>query len=274
MTRPVCRDVTVVIPTTGGEVLHGCLSSISAGTTWPQELIVVDQGRRADVAAWIAELRDDGLNARHLPSSQSGIAAATNRGLEQVRTPFVAITHDDCRVRRDWLARLTARLPEVGDRVVTGGVEPTGDGIVLTVKLADEPAIYDTPLIDADVLFPPNMGFPVRLIERVGAFDEHRSLLTAGEDNDWHTGRCVAGSRWSTTRRSPSGILPGSPPRTCRPSTAGTPAVKGRSTASTCGRATASSPDGRCATSSARHGYCSAGWRPGTRSSSRWEREK
>jgi GT2 family glycosyltransferase len=185
MTRPVCQDVTVVIPTTGGDVLHGCLSSILAGTTWPQELIVVDQGGRAEVAAWITQLRGSGLNARHLPSSQRGIAAATNRGLEQVRTPLVAVTHDDCRVNPDWLARLAARLPELGDGVLTGRVEPAGDGIVLTVKVADEPAVYDAPLIDSDVLFPPNMGFPIRLLERVGAFDEHQSLRTAGEDNDW-----------------------------------------------------------------------------------------
>jgi GT2 family glycosyltransferase len=185
MTSRVWRDVTVVIPTTGGDVLHGCLSSIAAGTTWPQELVVVDQGQRGDVAAWIADLRAGGLNARHLPSSQRGIAAATNRGLEQVRTPYVAITHDDCRVRPDWLTRLAARLPQVGDAVLTGRVEPTGDGIVLTVKIADEPAVYRAPLIDGDVLFPPNMAFPIRLLQRVGAFDEHRSLLTAGEDNDW-----------------------------------------------------------------------------------------
>jgi GT2 family glycosyltransferase len=185
MTRPICRDVTVVIPTTGGQVLNGCLSSIAAGTSWPQELIVVDQGQRAEVAAWVAELRGRGLNARHLPSRQRGIAAATNRGLEQVRTRFVAVTHDDCRVHADWLIRLAARLPEVGDGVLTGRVEPDGDGIVLTVKLADEPAVYRAPQLDADVLFPPNMAFPIRLLRRVGAFDEHRSLLTAGEDNDW-----------------------------------------------------------------------------------------
>jgi glycosyltransferase involved in cell wall biosynthesis len=175
----------VVIPTTGGDVLDGCLSSIREGTTWPQELIVVDQGQRAEVAAWIDELRGSGLNARHLPSSQRGIAAATNRGLEQVRTPFVAVTHDDCRVRPDWLACLAARVPRVDDGVLTGRVEPAGEGIVLTVKVADEPAVYRAPLVGSDVLFPPNMGFPIRLLERVGAFDEHRSLLTAGEDNDW-----------------------------------------------------------------------------------------
>jgi GT2 family glycosyltransferase len=185
MTRPVSQDLTVVIPTTGGAVLQGCLSSIAAGSTWPQELIVVDQGRRAQVADWISELAAGGLNARHLPSSERGIAAATNRGLEQVRTPLVAVTHDDCRVRPDWLARLAARLPEVGDGVLTGRVEPVGDGIVLTVKLDDEPAVYRVPRIDSDVLFPPNMGFPLRLLGRVGAFDEHGSLLTAGEDNDW-----------------------------------------------------------------------------------------
>jgi GT2 family glycosyltransferase len=185
MTTPVCRDLTVVIPTTGGAVLEGCLSSIAAGSTWPQELVVVDQGRRPEVAAWVAELRARGLDARHLPSGQRGIAAATNRGLEQVRTRFVAVTHDDCRVRSDWLVRLAERLPTIGDAVLTGRVEPDGDGIVLTVKLADEPAVYHAPQLHADVLFPPNMAFPIRLLRRVGAFDEHRSLLTAGEDNDW-----------------------------------------------------------------------------------------
>src|SRR5215207_5245080 len=119
MTRPVCRDLTVVIPTTGGAVLEGCLSSIAAGSTWPQELVVVDQGRRPEVAAWVAELRARGLDARHLPSGQRGIAAATNRGLEQVRTRFVAVTHDDCRVRSDWLVRLAERLPTIGDAVPT-----------------------------------------------------------------------------------------------------------------------------------------------------------
>ena len=56
---------------------------------------------------------------------------------------------------------------------------------MLTVKTADQPAIYTTPLVDGDVLFPPNMAFPVRLLDRIGWFDEHPSLATAGEDNEW-----------------------------------------------------------------------------------------
>ena len=40
-------------------------------------------------------------------------------------------------------------------------------------------------LLDGDVLFPPNMAFAMRLLSRIGAFDEHPSLATAGEDNEW-----------------------------------------------------------------------------------------
>jgi GT2 family glycosyltransferase len=125
------------------------------------------------------------LNAVHVPSSQTGIAAATNRGLERVETPYAAVTHDDCRVREDWLERLAGRLPQVGEAVLTGSVEPEGDGIVLTIKTDAEPATYTTPLLRGDVLFPPNMGFPVSLLGRVGWLDEHPSLATAGEDNEW-----------------------------------------------------------------------------------------
>jgi GT2 family glycosyltransferase len=182
---PIARDVTVIVPTMAGPVLHGCLDSIAAGTVWPARLVVVDQGGGGAAAAWVAALRERRMDVLHVLSDQTGISAATNRGLEQVLTPYAAVTHDDCRVRNDWLERLAARLAEVGDAIVTGRVEPEGDGIVLTVKTADEPATYTTPLLDGDVLFPPNMGFAVRLLNRIGWFDEHPSLATAGEDNEW-----------------------------------------------------------------------------------------
>ncbi|MDP9022183.1 MAG: glycosyltransferase family 2 protein [Actinomycetota bacterium] len=183
--RPVVDDVTVVVPTVGGPLLEGCLDSLVSGTVWPARLIVVDQGRTVAGAACVAALRDRGVEAVHLPSDQTGISAATNRGLEQVRTSYAAVTHDDCRVRPDWLERLTGHLRVVGDAIVTGRVEPEGEGIVLTVKTDEERTVYTTPLLDGDVLFPPNMGFAVRLLERIGWFDEHPSLATAGEDNEW-----------------------------------------------------------------------------------------
>jgi GT2 family glycosyltransferase len=148
-------------------------------------LIVVDQGARPAVVEWLDRLADRGLAIRHLPSSETGIAAATNRGLEVVRTRFVATTHDDCRVRPDWLAGLAERLPLLGDVILTGRVDPQGDGIVLTIVTSPDPATYMKPMIDRDVLFPPNMAFPIRVLERVGYLDEHPSLRLAGEDNEW-----------------------------------------------------------------------------------------
>jgi hypothetical protein len=122
----------------------------------------------------------------HILAAPNGISSATNLGLRQVRTTFAAVTHDDCRVRTDWLHRVAMRLPDIGEAILTGRVEPEGDGIVLTFKTADEPATYRSPLIAGDVLFPPNMAFAVRLLERIGWLDEHPSLATAtGEDSEW-----------------------------------------------------------------------------------------
>ncbi len=183
--RPVVPDHTVVIPTVGRELLRGCIDSIADGSHWPAELVVVDQGRSQAVADWLARLRARGLRAVHVPSRQTGIAAATNRGLERVQTAYVAVTHDDCRVRGDWLATLSAQLRQAGDAVVTGRVEPEGGGLVLTVVTSPTPRTYTKPLLDGDVLFPPNMGFPLRLLDRVGLFDEHPALRAAGEDSEW-----------------------------------------------------------------------------------------
>jgi O-antigen biosynthesis protein len=178
-------DVSVVIPTLGRPLLRGCLESIAAGTAWPKELIVVDQGTDPSVDGWVDELRGRGLALHHLRSPQKGIAAATNRGFERVRTTFVATTHDDCRVRTDWLERMAVRVREIDDAILTGRVEPEGKGHVLTVTIAPRPAIYRRPMLDRDVLFPSNMAFPVRLLDRIGYLDEHPSLWLAGEDNEW-----------------------------------------------------------------------------------------
>jgi len=183
--RAIAGELTVIVPTMGGPVLQGCLESIVSGTAWPARLVVIDQGGGTEAAGWVAAVGKCGMSVLHVPAKHAGISAATNRGLEHVRTRYAAVTHDDCRVRFDWLERLAAQLAGIGDAILTGRVEPEGDGIVLTVKTTDRPAIYTSPLIDGDVLFPPNMGFAVRLLDRIGWLDEHPSLANAGEDNEW-----------------------------------------------------------------------------------------
>jgi GT2 family glycosyltransferase len=183
--RRTADDVTVVIPTLGGAVLNGCLESLAQGSVWPARLIVVDQGGGAIAASSIARLRERSMDVEHILAPANGISSATNLGLRQVRTTFAAVTHDDCRVRTDWLHRVAIRLHDIGEAILTGRVEPEGDGIVLTINIAPEPMTYRSPLLAGDVLFPPNMAFPIRLLDRIGWLDEHPSLATAGEDNEW-----------------------------------------------------------------------------------------
>jgi GT2 family glycosyltransferase len=181
----VAESVSVVIPTVGRDLLRGCVDSIVSGTAWPAELIVVDQGDGIQVRGWLASIGKQGLNVRHVVSNQTGIAAATNRGLELVTTPYVATTHDDCRVHPTWLETLAGRVPDIGESILTGRVEPEGPGTVLTVITSPEAAVYRSPRIDRTVLFPANMAFPIRLLSKVGFLDEHPSLRLAGEDNEW-----------------------------------------------------------------------------------------
>jgi GT2 family glycosyltransferase len=183
--HPVARDLTVVIPTLGRSLVRDCLESIAVGDIWPAEVLVVDQGRSAEVADTIGLLRQSGLNVVHISCFESGIAAGTNRGIERSATTYVAVTHDDCRVSVDWVGLMAARLPTLGDALLTGRVEPYGEGANPTVVTSIEPRVYHVPLLDADVLFPPNMGFPRTVVERIGPLDEHPSLRYAGEDNEW-----------------------------------------------------------------------------------------
>ena len=83
--RAIARDVTVVVPTTGGPFLEGCLDSIAAGTVLPARLVVVDQSGGDAAPAWVASLRERGLDVLHLQAAPAGISAATNRGLEQAQ---------------------------------------------------------------------------------------------------------------------------------------------------------------------------------------------
>ena len=182
--RPVLHDMTVVIPTLGRSILEACLYWIVVGDAWPRELIVVDQGRSQDVVDWIARLQSFGLQAEYLPSHQRGRAAGVNRGLERVKTHFVAVTDDDCFVETDWLNSLVGHLRTAPEAIVTGRVEAAGDEDVLGVVTSLEPAVYHRPRLTFDPLSGGNMGTSMSVIKHVGLLDEDVCLRTA-EDGEW-----------------------------------------------------------------------------------------
>jgi GT2 family glycosyltransferase len=177
-------DISVVIPTIGRSHLKGCLDSIVSAGAWPAKLILVHQGPGTEVSDWVEELRAKGMAVQYIQSDDRGTAAATNCGLECVETPFVAVTHDDCRVAADWLGRISDYLHQHPGRIVTGMVRPEKSKIVPSVITATEPAVYRHPLIDRDPLFPANMGFALDTARQLGPFEEN-PLLPLAEDAEW-----------------------------------------------------------------------------------------
>jgi GT2 family glycosyltransferase len=182
--RPILPDISIVIPTLGRDLLEGCLLSIAAGSSWPKELIVVDQSSSPNVENWIVALRDCGMQADYIPSITKGVAAGLNEGIRAVNSRFIGITHDDCLVDPDWLTNIFSYLKSNPGEIVTGRVEPGGSGYVVSIKTSNHPKKYKKPPLKVDVLYPNNMGCAKELFTKIGYFDE-REFLRFAEDNDW-----------------------------------------------------------------------------------------
>jgi GT2 family glycosyltransferase len=107
-----------------------------------------------------------------------------NRGLELVATRFVALTDDDCFVRRDWLAKLIVLLRNEPTTIWTGRVEAAGDQHAFSTVLTDEPRRYTRPRFAIHPFVGGNVGMAMEVVRRVGAFDEHPCIASA-EDSDY-----------------------------------------------------------------------------------------
>jgi GT2 family glycosyltransferase len=181
--KPVLEDVSLVIPTLGRDILEQSLFWILHGSAWPGCLIVVEQGGNPAVASWLKRVEESGIRVRHILSKQRGRSAGINRGLEQVDTPFVAITDDDCFVGADWLWNMADRLQRYSDAVVTGRVEAAGEEMIVTVT-STSPSAQTRPRLKFDSMSGGNMGTSLNAFKRVGLFQEDPVMATA-EDAEW-----------------------------------------------------------------------------------------
>lgn len=182
---PVLEDVSVVIPTLGRPILESCLRWLADGSHWPGSLIVVDQGRQPAVAAWLQQLHEAGMSTCYAPSHERGRAAALNRGLERVSTPFVLMTDDDCFVTSDWLQSMVTQLRQDPAVILTGRVDLAGnDEVAFSVVSSREYKRYERPQLKVHPFIGGNAGLAMALVARVGLFDEHACLQNA-EDNDY-----------------------------------------------------------------------------------------
>lgn len=181
--RSVLDDISIVIPTLGRPILEQSLYWILRETAWPGCLIVVEQGTNPEVARWLIRLQEIGIRVKHIRSTQQGRSAGINRGLEQVDTPFVAITDDDCFVAKDWLANMAKHLRAHPEAVITGRVEAAGEGMIVVVT-STTPSIQRRPRLKFDSMSGGNMGASRDVFRKVGFFDEDPVMSTA-EDAEW-----------------------------------------------------------------------------------------
>jgi GT2 family glycosyltransferase len=136
------------------------------------------------VAEWLDQIQACGIDTLHIKSLQRGRASAINRGFEQLKTRFVAITDDDCFVDTYWLENMSKRLNANPDSIITGRVDPAGDEEVTAVVTRKQSIVFRRPGLKFDAMSGGNMGTSNDVLKRVGLFDEDQRLRCA-EDGEW-----------------------------------------------------------------------------------------
>ena len=173
---------TVVIPTIGRpEHLRPTLRALAACTPRADEVLVVDQSHRTDVADLVADFAECG--ARLVHSNGEGVALAVNEGLREARNEVVLLTDDDCSAGESWIkvaCELTASRPGC---VFTGRVLPLGDPGTVPATRTDDVAHDYTGQVRWDVLLRGNMVVERSAVIAFGAFDER--FVTSAEDDDF-----------------------------------------------------------------------------------------
>jgi GT2 family glycosyltransferase len=156
------------------ELLRRCLEGLGAQTRRPDEVVVVADG---EASLGVLDAFRDQLPITVVPHGPGGQAQARNHGLAVIQSDYVAITDDDCRPDRGWLAAILR--PAGRGRMVSGRAIPDPvDGPVLsvldrTLRLEEE----DLPRSSTA-----NILYPRLLIDSLGGFDT--TFVTYSEDTD------------------------------------------------------------------------------------------
>ena len=141
--------VTVAVATCGRpEALRRCIDAIVAGTSAPDQLVVVDQGPPAN-GGDVVDRIDPSIPHRYLSQERLGLSASRNLALNVATGDVLAVTDDDIVPDRRWVERIRAAFTN-GDRsvsAVTGSVhaleEPVaGETFAISLRVDPEPRHY------------------------------------------------------------------------------------------------------------------------------------
>jgi GT2 family glycosyltransferase len=105
--------LTIIIPTYNHiDLLRDCLASLREQTYSDCEIVVVDDGSRENITAFVeAEFPDTRVLKL---SSNMGFASAVNVGLREVRTPYVMLLNNDMTLEPDCIEKMMDAVGEDG----------------------------------------------------------------------------------------------------------------------------------------------------------------
>jgi O-antigen biosynthesis protein len=201
------RASVVVCTFNGSRTIGQCLEAL-AKVEYPDfEVIVVDDGS-TDHTAHIA--REHGV--RLISTTNHGLSAARNVGLEAATGEIVAYVDDDAYPDAHWLAYLAATL-EATDHAAVGGpnIAPPVDGPIADCVANAPGGPVHVLLSDREAEHIPgcNMAFRKARLEAIGGFDPR--FRVAGDDVDvcwrlqqqgWTIGFHAAAIVWHHRRNS------------------------------------------------------------------------
>lgn len=170
----------VVCSFNGAQTIGKCLDGLSSLEYPTYEVIVVDDGS-TDRTAEIAAL----YNVRLIRTSNRGLSAARNEGLNAARGAIVAYIDDDAYPDRDWLSHLAWAFMSSEHAGVGGpNVAPLDDGPVADlVALAPGGPIHVLRSDDVAEHIPGcNFAFRAEALRRISGFDP--TYRIAGDDVD------------------------------------------------------------------------------------------
>lgn len=203
------NDVSVVICTRDrGEALDWCLKSVTAQTSAPKEIVVIDNsgdGGAEPICRHFPEVR-------HVHEPRPGLSVARNAGIRASRGEIIAFTDDDVELHPSWTAEIARAFSSKDIEALAGLVLPArldtraqrifqlemgGFGSTFVPLRFDHQFFEETRPHGAHVWkigAGANMAFRRRLFERIGLFDERLGAGASGcsEDSElWY--RMLAG---------------------------------------------------------------------------------
>ena len=193
------NDVSVVICTRDrGEALAGCLKSVTAQTSAPKEIVVIDNSEDGGAEPICRHFPE----VRHVREPRPGLSVARNAGIRASRGEIIAFTDDDVELHPNWTAEITRALSSKDIEAMAGLVLPAGldtraqrifqlemggFGTTFVQLRFDHQFFEETRPHGAHVWkigAGANMAFRRRLFERIGLFDERLGAGASGCSED------------------------------------------------------------------------------------------